>query len=142
MEKFNFTKVENIVFPMLNKEGVEHTKKIVNFAMLIAKEECPNNTCDVLLAAYLQDIVPDNNILKENNQHAIKAALIAEEILEKHFPEYNSRKILHSIRYHEDERITKDPIIGAVWDANLLEKNKKDINLFSTARGIELALMQ
>jgi len=137
----NYDEVEAKVFSWIKDiDTIMHTRKVVNYAMIIAREECPECMDDVLLAAYLHDILKDKD--SKGNEHAIKGALLVEQILKDHFPEYNHRKILHAIRYHEDERVTNDAFIGSLWDATLLAKENKDINVFNTAKGIELALSE
>lgn len=136
--KFDYDAIERKVFCWINDiDTIMHTREVVNYAMIIAKAECPEALNDVLLAAYLHDILKPT---LKGRHHAIQGALVIEDLLKVHFPGYNHRKILHAIRYHEDERITNDPAIGALWDAEHLANKRTNIDLFSTAKGIELTL--
>jgi len=132
----NLKEVESLVFSNMSKECIAHTKSVVNYAMTIARAECPEFMDDVLLAAYMHDICG----MDESREHAINGAMACEGILKNFFPNTNHRKIMHAIRYHSDERITKDKLIGTLWDAEKLARKKNNIDLFCTAKGIELAM--
>mgnify|MGYP001216826916 CR=1 FL=1 len=121
----NFEEVENIVLANLkDKSMLNKIRKVANYSFTIAKSECPEKVKDVLIAAYLHTL--DINKVKD--------------ILQNNFQNLDIRKIIHAIKYHQEERITKDTLIGSIWDGYLLSENNKEIDIMSTAKGIELLM--
>ncbi len=120
--------------------GFEHVKRVVENAKLIAREECPQNFDDAVIGAYLHDIGRTDD--GSGNEHAIKGARIAKDLLEKHWPHLDAKRILFAIEVHADGTTTKDPLIGAIWDADRLDIPRIGGNIrpqfLSTKKGMDL----
>ncbi len=125
----NFDEVENKILKVTDKNQLKKIREVVNYSMTIAKAECPNKIEEVTIASYLHNVLKNTNL---NIDFATKFLLS--------FPNLDHQKILHAIKYHKEERITKDPMIGSVWDGYLLAQENNEINIMSTAKGIEILL--
>lgn len=136
--------IESIVskyYSGLVLHGLEHVRRVVDYATEIAQAECPDNINDVVLAAYLHDIGRNDD--NGGNEHAMHGAIITAELLRQHWPESDHDKIIFAIRYHADGQTTDDPLIGSLWDADRLDIGRAglivDIDLLSTEKGKEIA---
>ncbi len=145
MERYADSFIEPILsvyYEKLVLHGFEHVRRVVSNAREIALEECPENVNDAVLAAYLHDIgrISDDY---DGNEHAIRGAEIAKELLQKHWPEADAKRILFAIRYHADGILTEDPLIGALWDADRLDIGRAgltiDLAFLSTNKGRKIA---
>jgi uncharacterized protein len=124
--------------------GLSHIKRVVENTKIIAKAECPQNFDDAVIGAYLHDIgrVDDS----ASNEHALRGIEIARRLLKEHWPHLDSKRILLAIETHADGLTTKDPIIGAIWDADRLDisRDGRIVNpeLLSTKKGRELCCIK
>lgn len=136
--RVDFEQVRNIAFKHMKlKKGLHgfgHIERVVEYAKLIAKKECPGKYEDIIVGAYLHDVgrIDDS----ENNEHALKSAEIAEFLISRHWPWLDKKKIVEAIKYHADGDVTDDHVIGAIWDADRLDLDRIgkviDCNLLST----------
>ena len=79
------------------------------------------------MGAYLHDIGRIDD--RGGNEHALRGFEVSKQLLTKHWPQLNHKKILKAIEEHADELITKDPLIGSIWDADRLDLTRLNIQI-------------
>lgn len=130
-QPINWNQAEKIIFNSYTLKqgihGIDHVKRVVENAKIIAKKECPNNYDDIVIGAYLHDIgrIDDNG----GNEHAFRGFEISKQLLAKYWPHLNHKKILTAIKEHADSLITDDPLIGSIWDADRLDLTRLGIKI-------------
>lgn len=124
--------------------GVDHTLRVIRNAAMIAKVECPDSYNDVLIGAAFHDIGRSDDVDRKN-LHGRRGYTIAKDIFRKYFinEPYRFKEILIAIKYHPDGLVSKNLIIGSIWDADRLDlvrsRKKIDLNLLSTMEAKRIA---
>ncbi|MFA6383329.1 MAG: HD domain-containing protein [Parcubacteria group bacterium] len=125
-EKINWKKAGEIILQNYIHSSavhnVKHVLKTVRNSSIIAKSVCPEKIDDVKMGALLHDIGRVDDFDREST-HAQKGAAIAYEILAKYFRNapLDFKKILFAVKYHSRGKISRDPVIGAIWDGDRLD---------------------
>lgn len=140
----NWKEVEEIVFHhSLYKDGVhgiDHIRRTVENAKIIAKETCPDKFDDAVIGAYLHDIGRIDDF--GGNAHAVRGAKISERLLQEFWPNLDIKRILFAIEFHADKLTSEDPLIGTIWDADRLDLDRVGIkinpDLLSTKKAKEI----
>jgi putative nucleotidyltransferase with HDIG domain len=138
-------RIETLIYPAYKVQtginGVEHVRRAVHFAGLLAQVECPGQVEVVVLGASLHDVgrLPGRTHQEEtllNLDHGERGAEIAARILERHFPEHDPAIICEAVALHARGLVSSNPIIGSIWDGDRLDlfRLKADVrtDLFST----------
>src|SRR3989338_5013813 len=111
--KIDWKEVEDIVYInstiKMGLHGITHVKTVCEFAIEIAKVECPDRLDEVMIAAYFHDIgrVDDGH----DPEHGIIGARIAERLIKQNWPELCTQRVLIAIAQHVDGKISDDPVI-------------------------------
>lgn len=127
-------------------DGLAHIDHVTHIGMKIAERECGNTDTDLLgitLGCLLHDIGRGNE--KKGQRHGEAGVKISREILEQSFSGYDIdiEKVLYAISHHDLGQVSKDKLIGGIWDADRLSlyrfKGREiDLNRLSTEAAKEL----
>lgn len=127
-------------------DGLAHIEHVTHLGMEIAERECSDNDTDFLgitLGCLLHDIGRGNE--KKGQKHGEAGVEISREILEQYFVNYNIdvEKVLYAISHHDLGQVSKDKLIGSIWDADRLSlyrfKGREiDLDRLSTEAAKEL----
>lgn len=150
-ENSHFVKeAKKIIYPQYvvknGIDGLAHIDHVTHIGMEIAERECGNTDTDLLgitLGCLLHDIGRGNE--KKGQRHGEAGVKISREILEQSFSGYDIdiEKVLYAISHHDLGQVSKDKLIGGIWDADRLSlyrfKGREiDLNLLSTEAAKEL----
>ena len=97
--------------------GLPHLREVALLAGKIALES-GTDIESVMVAGFLHDVARKNDY--GGNQHALDSAKMARPLIMELYPHLDVEKICYAIECHADGLTTKDPIVGAVWDADRL----------------------
>lgn len=99
-------------------DGLAHIDHATHIGTKIGINECDNDTHNVILGCLLHDIGRGHEI--RGQTHGDAGEPIAKEILQEYFKKYDIEKLIYAIKEHDKGKVTKDRVIGSVWDANRL----------------------
>ena len=127
-------------------DGLAHIEHVTHIGMEIAERECGDTDTDLLgitLGCLLHDIGRGN---EEKGQRHVEAGVkISREILGQSFSGYDIdiEKVLYAISHHDLGQVSKDKLIGGIWDADRLSlyrfKGREiDLSRLSTEAAKEL----
>lgn len=127
-------------------DGLAHIEHVTHIGMEIAEKECGDTDTDLLgitLGCLLHDIGRENE--EKGQRHGEAGVKISKEILEQSFSGYDIdiEKVLYAISHHDLGQVSKDKLIGGIWDADRLSlyrfKGREiDLNRLSTEAAKEL----
>lgn len=127
-------------------DGLAHIEHVTHIGIKIAENECDDADTDLLgisLGCLLHDIGRGNE--KNGQRHGEAGVKISREILEQSFLGYDIdiEKVLYAIAQHDLGKVSKDKLIGSIWDADRLslyrfKGREVDINRLSTEAAKEL----
>lgn len=127
-------------------DGLAHIEHVTHIGMEIAERECSDTDTDLLgitLGCLLHDIGRGNE--EKGQRHGESGVKISREILEQSFLGYDIdiEKVLYAISHHDLGQVSKDKLIGGIWDADRLSlyrfKGREiDLNRLSTEAAKEL----
>lgn len=127
-------------------DGLAHIEHVTHIGMKIAERECDDTDTDLLgiaLGCLLHDIGRGNE--EKGQRHGEAGVKISREILEQSFSGYDIdiEKVLYAISHHDLGKVSKDKLIGGIWDADRLSlyrfKGREiDLNRLSTEAAREL----
>ena len=127
-------------------DGLAHIEHVTHIGMKIAERECSDTDTDLLgiaLGCLLHDIGRGKE--EKGQRHGEAGVIISREILEQSFSGYDIdiEKVLYAIAHHDLGQVSKDKLIGAIWDADRLSlyrfKGREiDFNRLSTESAKEL----
>jgi putative nucleotidyltransferase with HDIG domain len=127
-------------------DGLAHIEHVTHIGMEIAERECGDTDTDLLgitLGCLLHDIGRGNE--EKGQRHGEAGVKISREILEQSFSGYDIdiEKVLYAISHHDLGQVSKDKLIGGIWDADRLSlyrfKGREiDLNRLSTEAAKEL----
>lgn len=143
-------KAKKIIFPQyIVKNGIDglaHIEHTTHIGTEIAARECEDTDTDILgiaLGCLLHDIGRGHELAGQ--RHGEAGILISKEILEKSFSGYDIDidKVVYAIGHHDLGLVTKDKLIGGIWDADRLSLYRFqgrviDLNRLSTEAAKEL----
>jgi MoaA/NifB/PqqE/SkfB family radical SAM enzyme len=113
-----------------NNHGGDHIMRVVRNAEMLAKINCPGAIFNAIIAASLHDIGRIGK-KEKNKTHALRGAEIAGKMLKKYFSDcdIDSEKIIYAIRHHSEGKVSNDPLIGTIWDADRLDLERVGIKI-------------
>ena len=128
-------------------DGLAHIEHVTHIGMEIAERECRDDSdtdlLGITLGCLLHDIGRGNE--KKGQKHGEAGVEISKEILKQYFIGYNIdvEKVLYAISHHDLGQVSKDKLIGGIWDADRLSlyrfKGREiDLNRLSTEAAKEL----
>ncbi|MHB9031383.1 MAG: HD domain-containing protein [Candidatus Latescibacterota bacterium] len=98
--------------------GLEHLRRVACTAGRIALWENEDMKAAVV-GGFLHDCARVND--GGGQEHAYDSAIIAEEVLRRHFPELDADRVVFAIHHHAAGLIAEDLLVGAIWDADRLD---------------------
>lgn len=143
-------KSKDIIFPQYvvknGIDGLAHIEHTTNIGMEIASRECDDTDSDMLgitLGCLLHDIGRGHEL--QGQRHGEAGRPISRAILEASFSGYDVDidKVVYAIEHHDLGKVTKDKLIGGIWDADRLSLYRFkgrviDLNRLSTESAKEL----
>lgn len=125
-------------------DGLAHIEHVTHIGMKIAERECSDtDLLGITLGCLLHDIGRGNE--EKGQRHGEAGVKISREILEQSFLGYDIdiEKVLYAISHHDLGQVSKDKLIGGIWDADRLSlyrfKGREiDLNRLSTEAAKEL----
>jgi len=124
-------------------DGLAHIEHTTHIGTKVGLNECDNDIHNVILGCLLHDIGRGHEYIGKT--HGDVGGPIAKEILEEYFKKYDVdiEKLVYAIQNHDKGKITKDRMIGSIWDADRLSlyrfKDRKiNMELLSTDVAKEL----
>ncbi len=99
--------------------GRDHVLSVIEYAKTIAHKECREEFNDVIVGVALHDVGRTSS--SSDNDHARRGSRIAFNIIKKYWPALARKRIAEAILYHSQGMVTKDPLMGAIWDADRLD---------------------
>jgi hypothetical protein len=99
--------------------GRDHVLSVIEYAKTIANKECREEFNDVIVGAALHDVGRTSS--SSDNDHARRGSRIASNIIKKYWPALARKRIMEAITDHAQGMVTKDLLIGAIWDADRLD---------------------
>ena len=103
----------------LNSHGRWHIVRSVIYAKIIATKLCPQYLNEILLGVILHDVGRKSD--KPDYLHAKRSVGIAKRLIKRHWPGIPTDRVLYAIEHHNRNRISNDPVIGIIWDADRLD---------------------
>jgi uncharacterized protein len=130
-----------------NFHGIEHWNRVYYFGMKLAEADSNVNKRVVALFAYLHDCERKDDFydLQHGKRSAKKLYILSESLL-KDLSDDEFELLYKAICHHNSGKITKNPTIGACFDADRLDLGRcgitLDPDLMSTQKGKEFALQE
>jgi uncharacterized protein len=123
--------------------GISHLREVALLAGRIAVQSGADVEA-AMVAGFLHDCGRMND--GGGRQHALGSVELARPILVACFPHLDASRICKAIAEHADGKVTDDPLIGAVWDADRLTLRRLGYEireeLLSTAAGKRMVRME
>ncbi len=95
--------------------GINHLRQV---AYLAGRFAASNNTCveTAVIGGYLHDCARQDD--SGGNAHAHESAELAKNIITNYYPKIDADKLYNAIYYHADGLVSRDPLLGYIWDAD------------------------
>tara|TARA_Y100000813_G_scaffold172507_1_gene136218 strand:+ start:196 stop:666 length:471 start_codon:yes stop_codon:yes gene_type:complete len=137
--------LENFLLGKLSTHGPCHWDRVLKNGLLIAKEDPNIDKLIIILFSYIHDSKRIDEY--KDAKHGERAAASIEELEKLKLINISNKQkeILHfAVKNHNLGYISKNPTIGACWDADRLELNRVGIfpspEFFSTKDGLKILL--
>ena len=120
--------LENFLLGKLSTHGPCHWDRVLKNGLLIAKEDPYIDKLIIILFSYIHDSKRIDEYT--DSKHGERAASSIEELekLKLINISHKQKEILHfAVKNHNEGNISKNPTIGACWDADRLELNRVGI---------------
>lgn len=118
-------------------DGLTHIEHTTHIGTKVGTEEAEEDVHNIILGCLLHDIGRGHE--GKGQTHGDAGGLVAKNILEEYFKQYDIdiEKVVYAIENHDKGKVTKDKMVGSIWDADRLslyrfENREINLELLST----------